>query len=72
MLAAIFYHIYIFDIPKKKVNFWNQIFENSREYGNFENFEILKCFIYGWMGWMGWMGWGIKSVLKKSSYFVCI
>ena len=22
---------------KKKDNFWNQIFEKSREYGNFEN-----------------------------------
>ena len=50
----------IFDIQKR-----------SMEYADFENFEILKCFIYGWMdGWMD--GWGIKSVLKKSSYFVCI
>ena len=37
------------------------------EYADFENFETLKCFIYGWMDGMdgmGWMGWGIKSVLK--------
>ena len=32
------------------------------EYADFENFETLKCFIYGWMDGMGWdgmdgMGW---------------
>ena len=45
------------------------------EYADFENFETLKCFIYGWMDGMdgmGWMGWGIKSVLQFSLYFVCI
>ena len=38
----------IFDIQKR-----------SMEYADFENFEILKCFIYGWVdGWMdGWMGY---------------
>ena len=27
------------------------------EYADFENFETLKCFIYGWMGWMDGMGY---------------
>ena len=31
------------------------------EYADFENFEILKCFIYGWMDGMGWMD-GVSKV----------
>ena len=38
---------FVTDIRHKKSDFWNQIFENSHEYGNFENtiFTLLFKFL---------------------------
>ena len=38
------------------------------EYSDFENFETLKCFIYGWMGWDGMDCWDGMEYKKCPSY----